>query len=125
MGKSCTAVLFVAGTDVIPDVDRCRWRDVVRTGDDAQPVLQCVLGDRVGKPGKRALSHVPHHSTSPELNSPPGQASVSRTLDDGGTESEGNVNIPLPISNGPRIHIGRGATCQGCCQGGWGAGRGG
>src|SRR4030095_1913556 len=74
MGKSSTAVLLIAGTDVIPDVDGYRRRDVVRTGDDAKPVLQCVLSDRVGKLGERALSHVPHHSTSPELSSPLGPA---------------------------------------------------
>jgi hypothetical protein len=64
MGESGAAVLFVSGTDVVPDVDRHRRRNVVGAGDDAEPVVQSVLDDRVAKSSECARGHAPHHNTS-------------------------------------------------------------
>src|SRR5215207_3861995 len=63
MSKSGSALLLIPGTDVVPDVDCHGWRNVVRTGDDAQSVSQGVLGNRVAELGERARGHAPHLST--------------------------------------------------------------
>src|SRR4029453_12370749 len=81
MSESGAALLLIPGTDVVPDVDCHRRRDVVRPGDDTQSVCQALLDNRVAKLVKRARGHAPHLSTPHTPRWPPG---VYRLVDHSG-----------------------------------------
>jgi hypothetical protein len=62
VGEAGPARFFVAGSDVVPEVHRDRWRTVIGTGDHPQAVGQGALHDRIVERGRRG-AHAPHLST--------------------------------------------------------------